>query len=548
MAPRPTGKMFSLGRKRLFFTLLGVLVILVWSGCRESEPTTEGPSSEAIPPLTAIASADIIIVETGEPRLTQVQAIPAHVVLSSGETIGLSAIPFDQEGRELDQANISWQVVDPQAGSVTPRGVFRAGFTQGTFEDALVVTARIPSGTAQGLVQATASVTVAEFSGQLEPKSVKVFPAMAEVEPGESLHLVALALDANGVAISNMKFRWESLDPLAGKVSQDGRLTAGDALGDFPDAVRVSLIPSEGGEKPPISSSLSVRVLDPESVKGEVTVTVLPQVISLRPNERIRFTALVLDRKGGQVTPEGTQWEMTDPEAGIISPEGRFAAGSEPGVYSDAIRASIAVPGADDLLVATGTVIVVDVAPPLTPSPERMARVAIFPERITLSPGESTRVSIVGLNGDLQRVPEAEVRWSLSPPEVGQVSQFVTVTANDFPGVYEGAIQAQVTLETEDGLLKQAVSATLVIRGSLARAEVTPGRVRLAEGERMQFRALAYDENGVLLPDVFFRWSVADPAAGAMDSNGLFTAKGEIGEYLGAVQVEAMQRRRSSGP
>ena len=93
-----------------------------------------------------------------------------------------------------------------------------------------------------------------------------------------------------------------------------------------------------------------------------------------------------------------------------------------------------------------------------------------------------------------------------------------------------------MTLETESGLINQEVSATLVIRGNLASGEIVPKVVSLASGERIQFRAVAYDENRVLLPDVFFRWSVANSDPGSIDSSGLFAAKGGIGEYPAAVQ------------
>ena len=189
-----------------------------------------------------------------------------------------------------------------------------------------------------------------------------------------------------------------------------------------------------------------------------------------------------------------------------------------------------------------GTVIIVEVAPPPGPEPRELARVAIFPDRVVLSPGESTRVSIVGLSGDIQRMPDANIRWSLVPPEVAEVSQFVTVTAHNFPGIYEGAIRAEVQLRTEEGLVTQEVSATLVIRDSLATAEVTPGVATLANGEKVQFRAAAYDKNGIVVPDAFFRWSVTDETVGSIDPNGVFTAKGPLGEYPGVVLVKAIQR------
>jgi len=124
---------------------------------------------------------------------------------------------------------------------------------------------------------------------------------------------------------------------------------------------------------------------------------------------------------------------------------------------------------------------------------------------------------------------------------VGEVSQFVNVTAHDFPGIYEGAIHAEVTIQTDNGPVTQEVSATLVIRDALASVQITPQAASLARGEKMQFQALAYDRNNVMLPDVFFKWKVADPAVGSIDANGLFMAKGLPGLYSGVVQVQAQR-------
>ena len=525
--------------------IIGLFSIGTLAGCRSASPA-EGPSGKAGPVLTAQTAADVVIVETGSPRLSRVRAVPSNIVLAPGETVGLSAIAFDQRGREIERATINWQVADQRVGTITPSGVFRAGFTKGTFADALVVTARAPADLGHGMVQAGATVTVAEFKGELQPATIRVFPDTAEVGPNQSLSLLALAVNTNGVAIPNMKFKWEILEPLAGSISREGRLTAGESAGIFPDAIRVTLEDRRDGGRGVISASLDIRVLDPSSIRRRISAIVLPQVISLRPEEGIRFTSMMLDKAGNQIAPAESRWEVLDPRVGVISEDGRFTAGDEPDIYRDAVRVSLTVPGIDKEIVATGTVIIVEVAPLPSPEAGQLTKVTIFPKRVVLSPGESTRVSIIGLDGDLQRVPGASVQWSLHPPKVGDVSQFVNVTAHDFPGTYEGAIRAEVILETESAPITKAVSATLIIRGPLATAEITPLVVHLAREEKFQFRAIAYDENRIVLPDVLFRWTVTDRTAGTIDSSGLFTAKGPVAVYEGAVQVEAVQRLPAS--
>ena len=468
--------------------------------------------------------------------------IPAHVVLALGETIRMQALAFDQHGEEIEGASISWQPVGNQSGTVTSRGVFRAGFATGIYQDVLVVTARAPTGMTPGVVRATASVTIADLSGRLQPTGVRIFPQTAEVEPKETLRLLALAVDANGVAIPNMRFKWEMVEPLAGSISQDARLTASSNIGQFPGAVRVTLLSDGKQVEEPIRAIMDVRVVDPSSFSRRVTAAVLPQVISIRPGEDIKYTSIVLDRKGNQLYPRETRWEILDDGAGSLSADGRFRAGQQPGIFTDAVRVSMVLADIEEPVQALGTVIIVDVSPRALP---QATRVTIFPEVIILSPGESAQASIIGLGQD----PAAtDIRWSLNPPNVGEVSQFVIVTANDFPGVYEDAIRAEVTQETDTGSVTHEVSATLIIRDNLKTVDITPSAASTASGQRVQFRAVAYDNNGIVLPDAFFRWSVADRSVGTIDANGVFTPKGPVGKYPGMVHVEAGQRMPASSP
>lgn len=321
-----------------------------------------------------------------------------------------------------------------------------------------------------GFVQATASVTVEEFDQELVPVGILFFPETIEVETTESLQLLALAVDANGVAIPGMEFEWEMLEPLAGSISRQNRLAASSNVGTFQDAIGVTLVEARGAGEQPISASLDIKVLDPVSLANRISASVLPRVISLKPGEQIRFSTLLLDKRGNQITPVEPSWQVLDEKAGTIDQRGRFTAAERPNIYTDVVRVTAGIPDTNETLVATATVAIVNVSPPAAASLDSF-RVAIFPERVILSPGGSTRVSIVSLDADVRFLSGANVDWTLDPPEVGVVSQFVNVTARDLPGVYEGVIRAEVTVESESGPVTKEVRATLVIRDVLDSVE-----------------------------------------------------------------------------
>ena len=249
--------------------------------------------------------------------------------------------------------------------------------------------------------------------------------------------LTALAVDANGVVIPNMDFRWEVLKPLAGSISGENRLTVASNIGAFSDAVKATLVQTEEASGGPISANLDVTVLDLGNAADRIAASVLPGVISLRPGEQIRFSTLFLDSTGNQITPVEPVWEILDSRAGTIDQRGRFTAAESPEIYVDVVRVTAGLPDTNETLVATATVAIVDVSPPAVIAPDSF-RVQIFPERVVLSPGESTRVSIISLDGDVRFLSTANVDWSLNPPEVGAVSQFVNVTAHGLPRCLRG--------------------------------------------------------------------------------------------------------------
>lgn len=546
---------FNTSRKRPFnrgplvFIVLALVGVALWSGCRSSEPEQGEPKVPSLSRVVATATAEVVIVERGTPRLTLVQPIPSHLILAPGETIALSAISFDQSGTDIPHASYTWRGVDPSAGTITPSGVFRAGFIKGTFERALLVAARTPASLGQGVIQATVSVTIQDFAVRLQPSDIRVFPEVAEVEADKTVQLLAMAVDANGVVIPNKKFNWEVVRSAAGSISQDGRFTAGSAIGEFPQTVKVTMVADKGQDRPVLTTDLDVHVLDPAGVSRQVQAMTLPQVISLKPGEKIKFTSMALDGLGGQVTPRSSRWEIIDPRAGQVSPGGQFTAAANPGIYEGAVRVSLEVADLETPVIANATVIVVASVAPRPQAPIRdLPRVVIFPDRVVLSPGESARVSIIGLQGQVLEVASTDVSWSLNPPEVGEVSSFVNVTANDFPGVYEGAITAMVTIETDSGPTTQEVSATLVIRGELDNVLITPDVATIAPSESAVYRAISYDGNGVLLPNVQYKWSVSDPSVGTIDSDGVFTANGPPGRYPEAVRVQALQTPPTTRP
>ena len=510
--------------------------LFVGSAGEGIRPATLGPRT-----VEAMAVADVVIEERAPPKLTGVVPVPGQIALFPGETIRYSAAVYDQEGREVLGAPLSWQVVDSRAGTITAGGVFRAGFTIGAFSNAIVVTADAPAGSKVGFVQAEASILVLEPRDRLVPDSIRALPDPVIVQPGESIQVIALVVDVNGALIGAVDLQWSMTQPQAGTISEEGNFTAANTRGIYPEAIRVRIAPEEGVETPAVHTSLDVRILDDVESMDQITTMMLPQAISLQPGEEIQFNVVALDRRANPLVVSEPRWKVLDTAVGTISKTGRFTASESLGIYSKVVEVSFRVPtsGGEAIFSKTASIAIIEV-PVFTTEPGVLSQAAIFPERVVLASGQSARISVVLLDDRGISPQDVSMRWSLKE-NVANTTQFGNVTAGDTPGTYPDVIQVEISQETEEGVITRKLTATLVIMGPLVRVDAIPGVAQLGPGGRVQFRAIGFDENGQPLPDVNFRWRVANKDAGSISHDGVFTASKSPGHYPGAVTVQAIQ-------
>ena len=176
-------------------------------------------------------------------------------------------------------------------------------------------------------------------------------------------------------------------------------------------------------------------------------------------------------------------------------------------------------------------------------SENRLDQISIFPRRVVLSPGASTKLGIVGVDYYERFLSGFIVRWQLDA-QLGEILPSSVVIAGESPGIYPGAVRGHVTMETNGRVMTGEVSADLVIRGPLTAVTIEPTFATVSPGGWVQFEAKGRDANGTLLPEVNFRWSVVDERAGSIDAVGSFVASQQQGTYQDVVKVVAVQHLR----
>ena len=150
--------------------------------------------------------------DTTPPQVASVVLTPASATLVSlGETVQLAASARDGSGNPMSGKTFTWSSSDGGVATVSSSGLVTA-VTNGS----TTITATT------GGVSGTASVSVAQAVA-----SVEVAPASATlVSLGETVQLIASALDANGSAIPGKTFTWSSSDGGVATVSSSGLVTA----------------------------------------------------------------------------------------------------------------------------------------------------------------------------------------------------------------------------------------------------------------------------------------------------------------------------------
>ena len=351
----------------------------------------------SLPMLTGVLAACLVALATGcgegtvelppppTPVPTTITISPASATLQSlGETTQLTAEVRDQNGQTMANAAVAWTSSDPSVASVAASGLVTAAAN-----GAVTVTATA------GSVSGTAAVTVDQVAA-----SVAVDPA-ADTLPalGDTLRLSAEALDANGNAVADAEFAWESSDPSVATVDATGLVTAA--------ANGAATVTATAG-----------------SASGTVTVTVDQVVASVAVDpaadtlpalgDTLRLSAEALDANGNAVADAELVWESSDVSVATVNASGLVTA---VGNGSTTVTVSYGS-------VSAGVPVAVE---------QQVASVLVSPSSTTLaSRGDTVRLTAEGVDANANPVaadPVAVVEWMSDDQAVATVSATGLVTA-----------------------------------------------------------------------------------------------------------------------
>jgi hypothetical protein len=139
---------------------------------------------------------------------------------------------------------------------------------------------------------------------------------------------------------------------------------------------------------------------------------------------------------GGRILRNITVEWSTPEGLATVTPSGRITAGSEPGVYRDAIKVRVEQQTSDGVLKreAVATLIVTG----------RLARATVTPQQITVEQGGRVQYTVAAYDENGIRLVDIEVRWSVTDERAGTIDRAGLFKAGVELGGFPDVVRAEV--------------------------------------------------------------------------------------------------------
>ena len=395
-------------------------------------------------------------------RVDRVVLTPTAATLQAGATLPLSATVLDAAGNVLRDRRVVWASQNEAIAIVSQAGVVVA-----------VGAGTVAIAASSGGKSASATITVTRRPVTL----VRVSPGSATIPVTGSLALSAEALDATGSPIPDLTVAWTSSDETIAIVSANG-VVAGIAVGS------VTITATVEGR----SGTAAITV----ALQPVASVVVSPAADTVLLGERATFRATAFDAQGLPLANRIVLWSSNNPAIATVSSDGEVIGLA---VGSARIRATVEGKFSD------ATVVV---------QPVPVARVAVSPTTVTLTPGQTAQIVVTLTDSAGNILGGRNITYATSDAQIASVSASGVITA-----IAQGTAQIQVSSEG-----KSATVAVTVNPVPIASIRITPTVVSLRVAQATRLVAAALDAQGAALANRTFTWSSSAPSVASVNQLG----------------------------
>jgi len=363
-------------------------------------------------------------------KLVWIEIIPDRPTVLRQQIYRLRAVGFDENGVVIPGVSFEWTLNDDSLGRLNKIGLLTVNGVGGEYRKVVSVT----GAWAGRQVSNVADVRVISAPEEDDYLNVHALPQRFFIEPGERLRLRAVALNGLGKIQTGTVLRWGMVDERAGVIDGEGNFIAGNVPGIYTEAVRVeAVVPGEDGfARTEDFASVVVRDI---GIKRLDSLAVFPGTVIAAPGGKANLFVRTMDSSGNPAEA-GITWEVLDKSVGTVDEGGIFTAGTIPGVYKVAIRATAEQQDGDETIVRTGSVDIVITG--------TLSNSEVSPSLATIAPGRLAHFRITGWDEHEIALPGLVVRWTVTDTNAGTVDLFGNFRAGNIPGMYRDVIRAEV--------------------------------------------------------------------------------------------------------
>ncbi|MFH0912133.1 MAG: hypothetical protein V1807_00525 [Patescibacteria group bacterium] len=460
------------------------------------------------------------------PKLTYLYIDPSTLSIDKGKTYQFKYRAEDQDHQQIS-ANPSWSMNNSTAGNIISSGLFTAGNTPGTYNNAIKLSA--------GALSTYARVIILKSEEVVPPPPIQkltylyINPSTLSVAQGKSYQFTYRAEDQNHNQMT-ITPNWSMSNSAAGNITQTGLFTAKQTPGTYNNAVKLS--------SGVLATYARVVVYKTATVTKLEGLTIDPASVTLQNGQQKQFSSIAYDQDGKAITSGVSfKWDVTKTQAGGITQTGLFTADNHPGTYNNVIKVTATYGGVAKTAYATVTV------KTTTPPVIVLTAVRLNPASARVHTGQ--RQQFVATAYDQYGTayttgPGLSFYWEVTNSLAGSINQSGLFTADYRTGNYTNLVKVTATY---NGVAKSAMANAEIYEeaaaSTLTSVGINPTQIALAQGSTYQFGATAYDQLGqVINSQVFWSWAIVN-GGGSIDQNGHFTANYQAGIFPSTVRVTA---------
>lgn len=409
-----------------------------------------------------------VVVAAREPSLVQLAPVTSTIMVGASTT--LQATVLDASGAAVEGKAITWSTANPAIVSVGVSGVV-TGIAAGS----ATVTATVS--TSSGPINGSAVVQVLP----VPVASVSVTPGSSAMLAGQSLQLIAEALDSAGGPLTGRAVAWTTNAPTVANVSSTGLVIA-----LAPGSATITAT-SEGKRA---SASITVSSVPVSAVR------IVPESATVSVNQTAQLVARVTDSTGALLVGRALSWTSDAPNVATVNGNGIVTA-----VATGQARVTATAEG------KSGSAVVI-----VTPIP--VASIAVTPDSGALAQGDTLQLTARLLDAQGRVLTGRVVSWISGAPSIATVDADGVVTA-------VGAGSALILASSEGVRATIPITVTPAAVGTVV---VTPSSATVQEGATMQLAAQILDARGRPMAGKVATWSSNNTTVATVSATGLVQA------------------------